>query len=123
MTRATAVRSIRTVENAAVTILIVAMVTIPLSEILLRRTLHIGVSGASLIVQHLALLVGMLGGMIAAREGRLLALSSIAETSLDGFARSSARISSAVGAVVSIFLAAAAWTFVDVEREVGKTLV
>jgi C4-dicarboxylate transporter DctM subunit len=124
MIRATAVRSIRTAENAAVTILIAAMVTIPLSEILLRRTLHTGVNGASLIVQHLALLVGMLGGMIAAREGRLLALSSVADTSLEGLARSSAHLfSGAVGATVSVFLASAASTFVGVEREAGKTLV
>ena len=55
-----------------------AMVVLPLAEIVLRRTLHTGIAGASLIVQHLALIVGMLGGAIAAREGRLLALSTLA---------------------------------------------
>ena len=68
---------VHAIENLALSVAIAVMVVLPLVEIVLRRTLHTGVAGASLIVQHLALIVGMLGGAIAAREGRLLALSTV----------------------------------------------
>ena len=112
------------IEDLAVSLAIGIMVVLPLVEIVLRRTLHTGVAGASLIVQHLALIVGMLGGAIAAREGRLLALSTVGETALRGPLRSAAKMfTGAVGAAISVFLAFAGWQFVRVEREVGKILV
>ena len=55
------------------------MVVLPLADVVLRATLHTGITGVALIVQHLGLVLGMLGGAIAAREGRLLALSTLGD--------------------------------------------
>src|SRR5438876_8046587 len=80
------------IEDIAVSLTLSAMVLLPLVEIVLRRTLGTGVEGASLIVQHLALVAGMLGGAIAAREGRMLALSTLGDSFLRGKVQIVARV-------------------------------
>ena len=62
-------------ENSLLVAALAAMLLLPVAEILLRHLFKTGISGSSAIVQHLTLIVGMLGGAIAARDGRLLALS------------------------------------------------
>jgi tripartite ATP-independent transporter DctM subunit len=112
------------IEDVALAIALAAMVVLPLAEGVLRSTLHTGITGASLIVQHLGLIVGMLGGAIAAREGRLLALSTIGETVLSGAAKRVAGIvNGSVSAAIAGFLAAASQQFVASERPAGKILV
>jgi hypothetical protein len=63
-------------ENGLIVFILAAMVIIPLMEIILRR-FQLGISGAISFVQHGTLIVGMVGGAIAAREKRLLSLSSL----------------------------------------------
>jgi C4-dicarboxylate transporter DctM subunit len=114
---------LKSAENAVVSLALFVMVLIPLAESFLRRTFHVGISSSTSIVQHMVLVVGMLGGAIAARDGRLLSLSTFGETSLRGRARTVARIfASGVSATVSAFLSLAAYQFVATEREVGKIL-
>ena len=76
-------RWLRQGENLLVVISLAAMMLLPVVEILLRAIFKTGLSGSSSIVQHLTLIVGMLGGAIAARDGRLLALSPV-QTLLKG---------------------------------------
>jgi tripartite ATP-independent transporter DctM subunit len=99
-----------------------AMVLLPLTESFLRATAGLGISGAPALLQHLTLVVGMLGGAVAAREDRLLSLST-AQLLLRGRARAAARVFSyGMGAAISALLAWAAVVFVGTEREAGKTL-
>lgn len=115
--------SLRRAENFAVALVLAALVILPLAEIVLRRTLHVGISGAISIVQHLTLIVGMLGGAIAARDRRLLCLSTLEETSLRGPLKSASRVfTSAVAAAITLFLSAASFQFVMAERGAGKVL-
>jgi tripartite ATP-independent transporter DctM subunit len=117
-------RVIRVAENSLLSVALGLMIVLPLAEIVMRRTMHVGVTGATSIVQHLGLIVGMIGGMIAARERRLLALSTIGDTLLKGKAKSIGRIfSGAVGAAITAYLAIASYQFVLTEREAGGTLV
>jgi C4-dicarboxylate transporter, DctM subunit len=110
-------------EDLAVTATLSAMMVLPLAEIVLRRTLHSGIEGASIIVQHLGLIAGMLGGAIAAREGRMLALSTLGDSFLRGRLRTAGRIvSGAVGGTVSAFLAVASCQFVQAELPFSKVL-
>jgi len=46
-------------ENLALSLVLATMVLIPLTEALLRRTLHIGIPASTALVQHAFLLVGM----------------------------------------------------------------
>ena len=110
-------------ENAIVCLALFAMVVIPLAESLLRRMFHTGIPASTSIVQHMVLVIGMVGGAIAAREGRLLSLSTFRETSLHGRLKSAAEFfSHSVSAVVSGFLGLAAYQFVQTERDAGVIL-
>ncbi len=75
------------------------------------------------IVQHLVLAVGMLGGALAAREHRLLALSAAAQWFRGGLLTGSRVISHGFAAAVAAFLCAASWQFVLSQRSLGKDLL
>jgi TRAP-type C4-dicarboxylate transport system permease small subunit len=66
-------------ENTILSLVLVGIVMLPLLEAVLRKTLHVGISHSAAIVQHLTLVVGMMGAAVAARENRLLALSRLGE--------------------------------------------
>ena len=111
------------IEDGAVSLALAAMVLLPLTESVLRRAFQTGITGASLIEQHLGLVLGMLGGAVAAREGRLLALSTL-DTVIRGPLKLVARtLTAVIGAAIVVFLAIAASQFVGQEQGFGKTLV
>lgn len=110
-------------ENSLIILALGAMMTLPVIEILLRNIFKTGISGSSAIVQHLTLIVGMLGGAIAAREGRLLALSP-AQTLLKGRWKSAAHIfSNGFAAAICFFLCVASVGYVLAMKPLGKILV
>ena len=115
-------RWLREVENLLVSLALAALVLLPLAQIVLRRLFQTGISGATAFEQHLTLLIGLLGGALAAREHRLLTLSTLIDV-LKGQGRVYARVfSSAFAAGISVFLCVAAAQLVQAEREAGKIL-
>jgi len=111
-------------EDLLVSVTLAAMVVVPIADAILRGIAGVGITAAPLIVQHLGLVAGMLGGAIAAREGRLLLLSTLGENVLNGRAQTIARVfTGAIGALVAAFLTVASYTFVRSEQGFGKTLV
>jgi tripartite ATP-independent transporter DctM subunit len=114
---------LRTAERGLLVAALVAMGAIPVLEMLLRGTLGIGIPGSAALTQHLTLVVGMAGAALAAREGRLLAISGL-HALLQGAVGGAARLaSSAVTSAVAAALCAAAVQFVLSEREVGRDLI
>jgi TRAP-type C4-dicarboxylate transport system permease large subunit/TRAP-type C4-dicarboxylate transport system permease small subunit len=113
---------LRQFENFGVTAALLAMMLLPVLESVLRKTLHTGISGATLIVQQFTFIVGMLGGAIAARDGRLLALSALT-TVLHGRVKTAATIfSQSFAAAVSVFLCLASVQFVRSEIPTGEVI-
>jgi C4-dicarboxylate transporter DctM subunit len=111
------------VEDWVLALSLSGIVLLPLAEIALRATLRVGLSNSMAIVQHLTLLVGMIGGAVAARENRLLSLSTV-EAFLHGKARSAAELfGHAFGAAISAFLAVAGARFALETKAAGGTLV
>ena len=109
-------------ENLALTAALAVMMLLPLAEMALRRLFDASISGATSYVQHLTLIVGMLGGAIAAREARLLSLSTL-DTFLKGRLRTATRVfSSSVAAVITVFLVVASVQFILPERAAGKEI-
>ena len=109
-------------ENAIVTLALAALVVLPLSESVLRKTLHLGLSGSTAIVQHFTLILGVIGGVIAARENRLMPLSTLT-TLLKGKEKTAALIfTGACSAAVVALLCWASLQFVLSERPGGKIL-
>jgi len=116
------VRIAALVEDALATLSLVAMMLLPLIEILVRRVFGRGVPGSGPIVQHLTLWVGFLGAAIAAREGKLLALASASLIPEGRFRHSMEAFAAAVAAAVSVILAWGGFELANVERQAGTTL-
>lgn len=99
------------------------MVVIPLVEMVGRTWSGAGVENAPVVVQHLGLILAMVGALAAERTGHLSALGRAGEgvdrpwlrTGLAGWAHGST-------AVISGMLAWAAWQFVASEMETVRAL-
>jgi tripartite ATP-independent transporter DctM subunit len=99
------------------------MTLIPLVEILLRPTLGKGIENAPVLVQHLGLVMAMLGAVAAERHGHLTTLgsglghlgSARTQAALNGFSNGGA-------ALICGVLGLASWRFVASEIESAHTL-
>jgi len=108
-------------EDALLVLALLLMVLLGVADLEFWQRLRIPVRvpGAESFVRHLTLIVGMIGGMIAARQSRLLAMSSVTQF-LPDRAKNWARFGSGiVASAVSAGLALAAVQFVGQEREAG----
>lgn len=111
------------VEGGALVACLAAMTILPLVEIALRFGFNTAFPSGAAIVQHLTLLVGMIGGAVAASRGRLLALSAATQFLKGGWNAAARFVSSSISAAFTAFMAAGAWQFVLGEKEAGSTLV
>ncbi len=110
------------IENLGLSLILAAMVVLPLAESALRATLATGISGVNSLVQHLTLLVGMLGGAVAARENRLLALATGAILPAGKLRAGGKLFGNAFGAAITALLCAASVRFIEAERASGGIL-
>jgi tripartite ATP-independent transporter DctM subunit len=117
-------RGLHAVEDAVVVLVLLAMMLVGGADLEIWRRLGVAlrVPGAEDLIRHLTLIVGMLGGMLAAREGRLLSMGSLPQFLPARWRRAFALASGVVAVGVSGYLAAAAWKFVGIEREAGHRL-
>ena len=108
-------------ENLVLTLCLAAMVLLPLSEIVLRKLFSTGITGAQGFLQHLCLVVGMVGGVVAARDRRLIAISTL-EIYLKGIWLDLSRIiATGFAAAMAAALAIGGWKNAGFE-EAGKML-
>ncbi len=104
------------------------MVLIPVVEILARPLMGQGVDNASVLVQHLGLVMAMAGAVAAASRNELSTLLHTVEpTAVGRSARfdwrwSFSRLSLAASVLASAALARASWSFVVTEIEAGTAL-
>ena len=113
------VRPWQRAENALAAALLALSALLPLAEGA-GRIAGVGnlIPGSIPLVQHLTLLIAIVGGAIAARDHKLLALSTA--TFLPERLKEPARVLSAmVGVAVCTCLAYGSWMFAMVEREAG----
>jgi len=101
---------------------VATLVLLPLGEIVLRKLFQTGISGATAFQQHLTLFIGLLGGALAARERRLLTLSTVVDLLKGQWQVFSRVFSSAFAAGISVFLCVAAVQLVQMEKEAGELL-
>lgn len=110
------------IENALLAIALLSIALVPLAEGLLRSLFGKSISGASAIVAHLTLIVGMLGGAVAARENRMLALSTV-DAFLKGRLKAILRcLTFGFAASVSAFLCIAGVAWIRTEIPTGAEL-
>lgn len=108
-------RLLRSGENGLMTVVLAFVVVLPLLEAATRKLGISGVAGSSVFVQHFTLLIGVLGGAIAARESRLLSLSSLPNLFSPGWKIAAAIFSNGVAAAISVVLLRAALKYLEVE--------
>jgi C4-dicarboxylate transporter, DctM subunit len=110
------------VENILIPLALAALMLLPLIEIAGRKLVHRGITGASTFEQHLVLIIGLLGGMYAARDRRLLALSTLTNFFKCRWQTFARVFSSAFAAGITIFLCLAAVQLVQSEKTGGALL-
>ena len=88
-------------EDAVVSSAFALMVLLPVSEVALRFFFRGGIPSSVSVVQHLVLVVGMLGGALAARENRLLSFAGAAQWIRGPVADVARVVSHGVGAAMS----------------------
>jgi tripartite ATP-independent transporter DctM subunit len=109
-------------ENLFLALALGAMAVLPIAESLLRAAFGVGIPASSAWVQHLVLFVAMLGAAVAAREGRLLALST-GSALLSGWRKSAAAVfSGAFASAITALLCVASVRFVLAEKLGGNLL-
>ncbi len=109
-------------ENFLIALTLAVLMILPLAEIFLRKSFHSGITGSTAFQQHLVLIIGLLGGMLAARDGRLLALSTLTNFLKGRWQILAQILSSAFAVAITTFLCLAAVQLVQSEREGGKIL-
>jgi C4-dicarboxylate transporter DctM subunit len=110
----------RRIEEYVLVVMFALLAMLPLAEIVLRKVAGVGISGSGTLIQHLTLIVSMLGAVLAARDGRLLSLATA--TLFKGSARTMAAIiGGTLAASVTAFLAVGSLQFALTERG-GATL-
>ena len=115
-------RGARDVENFGLTVALLAMVLLPVIQIVFRKMIIAGIAGSTAILQQFTLIVGMLGGAIAAREGKLLALSALT-TVMHGRVRTAVTIfSQSFAAAITAFLCVASVQFVRSEMPTDQVI-
>ena len=118
-TALSAARPRLTLEDASAAFLLAVIALLPLCEGV-GRLLGIGnlIPGSIPLVQHLTLLVAIVGGALAARDSRLLALST-ATFVPERFKEPAKVVTGLLGVAVCVCLAYGAWMFSMGEREAG----
>lgn len=110
-------------ENLLLCSILVALMVLPLLEAFLRKAFASGIPGATTLVQHCTLLIGMLGGALAARDSRLLAMSALPTILPPKWKVFAALFSGTAATTITLFLTVAGIEFVKTERESGNFLV
>jgi len=110
-------------ENALLVLALAVMTLFPVAEILMRAGFDRGIAGMTVVVQHLVLVVGMVGGAVAARKGRLLSLSTLTAFLKGPWKQGAHTISHGIAGSITIFLSIGSLQFVESTRQLGKTLI
>ncbi len=115
-------RALVLIEDAFSSLALLAMVILPLLEIVWRRAFGQGIPASGPIVQHLTLWVGFLGAAIAARDGKLLALATGTFIPQGRWRRAADILAAAFGACSALVLAYGGYQMADIERQAGTTI-
>ncbi|MBM3847900.1 MAG: TRAP transporter large permease subunit, partial [Verrucomicrobia bacterium] len=109
-------------ENGLTAGVLALMAVLPLIEILLRKANQPGITNVGAIVQHLTLLVGVLGGALAARDRRLLSLAPSTGWIKGQWRMAASVLSQGWAAGICVWLCAASVAFVISQKEQGTEL-
>lgn len=106
-------------ENLLATLALGGVMTLPLAEIIWRKLFGQGIEGSALYAQHLTAWVALLGGAIAARDGKLLSLATSEFMPKGRLGEIAHVLSAIVTTAVAAILAFGAWELLQIDRSTG----
>lgn len=109
-------------ENLVATLALGAVMALPLAEIVWRKTTGQGILGAGPIANWLTMWVGLLGGAVAARDGKLLTLATGEFIPKGRLGESAHILSGFVGSMIAAIFAAGGWKLVETYRQGGDVI-
>jgi len=113
-------RRLADIENILLSLILAAMVLLPITEVVLRF-FFLGIEAVSSLIQHLTLAVASMGAAVAAREDRLLTFSAI--QFMEGNTATLAKlVSNAFAAGICALFCISSVQFVQFEKEGGAIL-
>lgn len=115
-------RWLHRVEDGLLVLCLGLLVLLPVADLLARQGVRL-LPDAQELTRHVNLLVGMVGALVAARGGRLLALSTLPALLPPRGKVWAAVLAGAAGALVAAVLAVSAWALLQFEREGGAEVV
>lgn len=116
-------RHLRNLDALVAGLALVLMALIPLVEILVRPLAGSGIANAPVVVQHLGLVMAMLGSVAALRHGHLSRFGKgFASLRWPRLAAASQHYASLFAALVCGLLCMASWQLVDSERPLAHAL-
>ncbi len=116
------IRVMRSLENGVLILSLMLLILLPLLERILRASFGTGIQAESEFVLHFALIIGMVGGAIAARENRLLGISTLTQFLPDQWKLAASILAHGWATLVTCLLALAGWEFVLDERGAGNMI-
>lgn len=118
------VSCIHKLENAVLFVCLFSLILIGVTELSwIQNALgSYRVPGAEILIRHITLVLGMVGGLLAARQDRLLCISSLRDLLPDRFRTPIKCFTNCVAIGVSLWLGLASLEFVAAEREFGETM-
>lgn len=102
---------------------LVAMAALPCIEVITRIFRLHGIPSSVVIVQHLTLWIGFLGAILAARQGKLLALTGTSITGGENGRGVRSWIATTVAVTVTVMLAWASFKLVRVEARLPREII
>lgn len=112
---------LRRSENALLVSALALIMVLPMAEAICRM-FGVGISGAQPMIQHITLIIAMVGGAIAARESRLLSLSTLTAFLKEPVKIWSNLFAGAFAVMITCVLCVASYQFVMSERPMADIL-
>lgn len=100
-----------------------AMVLLAFTQVMLRNVFGTGLVWADTIIRHLVLWVGFIGAALATSEQRHISIDALTKFLSPRIKHIVSVFTGLFALVVCLFLAAAAWTYLEDERAHGGELV
>lgn len=109
-------------ENLVATLALGAIMALPLSEIVWRHVRGQGIIGAGQFANWLTMWVGLLGGAVAARDGKLLTLATGEFIPKGKLGEAAHILSGFVGSMIAAIFVAGGWKLLQTYREGGDMI-
>ena len=109
-------------EAGFITLILSLIIILSFGQVILRNFFNESIIWGDILLRQMVLWVGFVGASLAAREERHIVIDFLPNILPSSWRKAIQTFTKIGAAVVSLFLAQAAWSFVAYEREAGSIL-